>query len=240
LIWIDLSNILVLRRPLAFRGVFVFLDNMIIKSLMTPAAMVTVLFCLTLAGTAGAQDLKQRYIVVNRLLTPGADPGSIHLNEVDGVGIAWLRGKEFTTGSIEFDIKGKDVLQHSFVGVAFHGVDDTTYEAVYFRPFNFRATDPVRKAHAVQYIASPNYDWPRLRADYPNKYEQPLSPAPDPEQWIHVRMLVESKKISVYVNNSKQPALTVEPPLVNTNGKKIGIWAGNTSGGDWKNLKITL
>ena len=23
-----------------------------------------------------------------------------------------------------------------------------------------------------------------------------------------------------------------------TNGKKIGFWAGNTSGGDWKNLKI--
>ena len=54
----------------------------------------------------------------------------------------------------------------------------------------------------------------------------------------HVRIKVESKKISVYVNDNKQPALTVEPPLVNTNGKKIGFWAGNTSGGDWKNLKI--
>jgi hypothetical protein len=43
---------------------------------------------------------------------------------------------------------------------------------------------------------------------------------------------------SVWMNDSKQPALTVEPPLVNTNGKKIGFWAGNTSGGDWKNLKI--
>ena len=213
---------------------------MIHKSFMAPAAMAALLFCLAIAETAGAQDLRQGYIVVNRLLTPGAGPdsGSIHLNELDGVGIAWIKGKEFTTGSIEFDVKGKDVLQHSFVGVAFHGVDDTTYEAVYFRPFNFRATDPVRKAHAVQYIASPGFDWPKLRADYPNKYEQPLSPAPDPEQWIHVRIRVESKKISVYVNYSMQPVLTVEPPLVNTNGKKIGFWAGNTSGGDWKNLKI--
>jgi hypothetical protein len=65
-----------------------------------------------------------------------------------------------------------------------------------------------------------------------------LSPAPDPDQWIHVRILVESKKISVYVDDNKQPALIVAPPLVNTNGKKIGFWAGNTSGGDWKNLKI--
>jgi hypothetical protein len=215
---------------------------MINKSFMSPATivMVAILFCLAIAETAGAQDLKSGYIVVNRLLTPGPDSGSIHLNEVDGVGIAWVRGKDFTTGSIEFEVKGKDVLQHSFVGVAFHGVDDTTYEAVYFRPFNFRATDPVRKVHAVQYIASPNYDWPKLRADYPNKYEQPLSPAPDPDQWIHVRIQVDSQKISVFVDDNKQPALTVVPPLTNTNGKKIGFWAGNTSGGDWKNLKIKM
>jgi hypothetical protein len=215
------------------------IDIMINKSLLIPAVMVAVLSCLGFAETARAQDLKQQYKVVNRSLTPGSEPGSIHLNEVDGVGIAWLSGKEFITGSIEFDVRGKDVLQHSFVGVAFHGVDDTTYEAVYFRPFNFRATDPVRKAHAVQYIASPDYDWPRLRADYPNKYEQPLSPAPDPDQWLHVRILVESKKISVYVNDNKQPSLTVEP-LVNLKGKRIGCWVGNTSGGDWKNLKIKL
>lgn len=204
---------------------------------MTPAVMAAALFCLIFVKTARAQELKQKYTVVNRLLTPGPDPGSIHLNEVAGEGIAWLSGQQFTTGVIEFDVKGKDVVQHSFVGIAFHGVDDTTYEAVYFRPFNFRTTDPVRKAHAVQYIASPNYDWPKLRAEYPNKYEQPLSPAPDPGQWFHVRILVENKKISVFVNDNKQPALTVEP-LTNLSGKEIGFWAGNTSGGDWKNLQI--
>ena len=53
--------------------------------------MVAALFCLTLAETAGAQDLKQGYIVVNRSMTVGPDSGSIHLNEVDGVGIAWFR-----------------------------------------------------------------------------------------------------------------------------------------------------
>jgi hypothetical protein len=67
---------------------------------MTPAATVAVLFCLAIAERAGAQDLKQGYIVVNRSITPGPDSGSIHLNEADGVGIAWLRVKEFTTGSI--------------------------------------------------------------------------------------------------------------------------------------------
>ena len=209
---------------------------MIINYLKTAVTLFTTLFCFSMLLAVRAQDLQKQYKTVNRSLSAGSDPESIHLSEAEGVGIAWINGKEFTQGSIEFDVKGKDELQHSFVGIAFHGLNDNTYEAVYFRPFNFRSTDPVRKAHAVQYIAIPKYDWPKLRADYPNKYEQPLSPAPDPNQWFHVRLVVESKKISVYVNNNEQPALTVEP-LLNLNGKMIGYWVGNTSSGDWKNLK---
>ena len=210
---------------------------MIKNYLKTKAILVTALFCLNLVQTVRAQDLQKKYKVINRSLSEGSEPGSIHLNEVEGVGIAWIDGNAFTQGSIEFDVKGKDAFQRSFVGIAFHGLDDTTYEAVYFRPFNFRATDPVRNAHAVQYIANPKYDWPKLRADYPNKYEQPVSPAPDPNQWFHIRIVVESKKISVYVNDNKQAVLIVEP-LVNLNGKMIGYWTGNNSGGDWKNFKI--
>jgi hypothetical protein len=161
----------------------------------------------------------------------------IHLNEGEGPGIAWIIDKTFTQGTIEFDEKGKDEFQRSFVGIAFHGLNDTTYEAIYFRPFNFRATDPVRKAHAVQYIANPNYDWPKLRADFPNKYEQPVSSDLDPNQWFHVKINVSGKKISVYVNGNNKPVLEVKS-LVNTSGKMIGFWVGNGSNGEWKNFKI--
>jgi hypothetical protein len=181
------------------------------------------------------EDLQKKYTVVNREISAGTD-GSIHLNEKDGVGIAWINGQQFTTGTIECDIKGKDVLQASFVGIVFHGVNDTTYETVYFRPFNFRADDPLRKSHAVQYIASPVYDWPKLRKEYPGKYEQPISPAPDPNTWFHARIEVSSKAIRVFVNGNTQPSLVVEP-LVHTNGTMIGYWAGGTDG-DWKNFKI--
>jgi len=184
-----------------------------------------------------AQDIQKQYTVVNRLLTAGVEPGSIHLNEVDGDGKAWINGKNFSNGTIEFDIKGKDKMQGSFVGFAFHGLNDSTYEAIYFRPFNFRSADPARKGHAVQYIASPKYDWPTLRQQFPNKYEQPISPAPDPDQWFHVRITIENEKISVFVNNGNQPSLTVVA-LVKTGGKMIGYWVGNTSGGDWKNLRV--
>jgi hypothetical protein len=183
------------------------------------------------------QDLQKKYQVFNRVISSGTVSG-VNLNEGEGPGIAWFTGQAFNYGTIEFDVKGRDVVQKSFVGFAFHGLNDTTYEAIYFRPFNFRATDPVRKAHAVQYIADPLYDWPKLRADYPNKYEQPVSPPPDPSDWFHTRIVIEPKKISVYVNDNSNPSLVVEP-LVSLRGKQMGYWVGNGSNGDWKNLKIT-
>lgn len=198
---------------------------------------------LTLQSCSGqqktdSQELQEKFNVVGRVISPGTTQGSIHLNEGEGVGVAWITGQEFTYGIIEFDEKGKDVLQQSFVGIAFHGQNDTTYEAIYFRPFNFLSADPARKAHAVQYIASPRYDWFKLRAEYPNKYEQPVSPPPDPNDWFHVRIMVEAKKISVYVNANNQPSLVVQP-LVPLNSYQIGYWVGTGSAGDWKNLTIT-
>lgn len=176
-------------------------------------------------------------VVVNRELTlPGN--GSLHLGEADNAGFAWLKNREFKTGVIEFDAKGSDKLQGSFVGIAFHGVNDTTYECIYFRPFNFRATDSVRRSHGVQYIAVPPYDWPILRETYPNKYEQAVNPPPDPNAWFHARIVITPSKITVFVNGKEQAALVVEP-LVKTGSTKIGYWAGNGSAGDWKNLKIT-
>lgn len=203
-------------------------------------AAVTLLIMSSIIGAstiAGAQDLKSKFKVVNRNLSLDKKSGAVHLNASENAGIAWIKGREFTKGTIEFDVKGQDKFQGSFVGIAFHGLNDTTYQSVYFRPFNFRATDPVRKAHAVQYIANPDYDWPKLREDFPNKYEQPVSPEPDPDQWFHVKITVSEVLISVDVNRGNQPVLEVKP-LVHTGGKMIGYWVGNGSEGDWKNLKI--
>jgi len=191
---------------------------------------------------AQQKSTPEDYRVVNRSLyfKQGDDSAPVvHLNSGSGAGIAWINGSSFSQGIIEFDEKGKDVLQQSFVGIAFHGVNDSVYEAVYFRPFNFRATDPARKLHAVQYIAMPQYDWPRLRTDYPNQYEKPVIPEPEPYGWFHVKIEVTDKKIRVFVDQNSTAALEVTP-LVQLNGKMVGFWVGNESDGDWKNLKMTM
>ncbi len=54
-----------------------------------------------------------------------------------GEGVAWLKGIEFSNGILEFDVRGENVKQHSFVGIAFHGKDDSIFDAIYLRPFQF-------------------------------------------------------------------------------------------------------
>jgi hypothetical protein len=169
-------------------------------------------------------------------LSDGAKQG-VRLSEDAGEGVAYVPGVEFANGTIQLDIRGKDVPQQSFVGIAFHGVDGTTYEAIYFRPFNFRTTDPARRLRAVQYIAEPAYPWQRLRAEHPGVYEQPVNPAPDPTGWFPVRVVVAGSQVSVFVGDATQPSLVVNRLSERAKGL-VGLWVGNTSGGDFANLRI--
>src|ERR1043166_4572654 len=76
---------------------------------------------------------------------------ALQLNAGAGMGVVWLDGFDFTNGVIEVDALGRSQpVQGSFIGVAFRVVDETTHDAVYFRPFNFGATDSTRHSHAVQ------------------------------------------------------------------------------------------
>ena len=169
-------------------------------------------------------------------LTDGARKGA-RVSEAEGDGVAYLPGIEFADGTIEFDVRGKDVQQQSFVGVAFHGVDGTTYDAVYFRPFNFKTEDQARRIRAVQYISHPTHTWQKLRTEQPGQYEKAVSPVPDPNGWFHVRIVVASPKVSVFVGDGTEPSLVVNQLSSRRKGL-IGLWVGNTSGGDFANLKI--
>jgi hypothetical protein len=192
------------------------------------------------SNLAGQRSIEPKDLdVFNRhvsALSDGTRKG-VHLDERPGEGVAYLKGIEFSNGTIEFDVRGKDVQGQSFVGVAFHGLDSTTYDAIYLRPFNFRTDDPARHSHAVQYVSQPTYPWQKLRAERPGVFEQPVSPAPDPNAWFHVRVVVASPKVSVFVADAKQPSLVVTQLSDRTKGL-VGLWVGNGSGGDFADLKI--
>ena len=178
---------------------------------------------------------ESQFTVVNREVAY-AD-GTAGLNGQPGAGILWLNGSNFRNGTLALDIKGKNAPGRSFVGLAFHGQDNDTYDVVYFRPFNF--TNRERESHAVQYISLPENDWPTLRENFPGKYENTIRPVPDPvDDWFHVRIVIEHPNVKVYVNGFVQPTLEVDQ-LSDSKQGKVGFWVGNNSEGWFKNLKIT-
>ena len=159
----------------------------------------------------------------------------VHLDAKPGDGFLMTQEPIFANGKIELDIRGKDQRGRSFVGVAFHGLNDSTFDAVYFRPFNFK--NPDNKGHSVQYVAQPEFPWYDLRRDHPQKYENGVTPVPEPDDWFHVTIQVNFPTVQVFVNHSKKASLTVEQLSSRKKGW-IGFWVGNNSEGDFKNLKI--
>ena len=186
---------------------------------------------------AQALDAK-KLRAVNREVTKVEERNGVRLSAAAGNGVAWVEGTDFRAGTIEVDIRGKDVMGQSFVGVAFHRKDDSAYEAVYLRPFNFRAQDPVRKQHAVQYIAPPEFDWPRLRKEFPEEFENPVDASIVPTDWVKLRVVVEGSKVQIYVGPVKEVTLEVRK-LGQLDGGQVGLWVGNGSGGDFANLVLT-
>lgn len=188
-----------------------------------------------LANVASGKEGK----LVNRAVTASEKGGkpALRFDERAGDGLALWPDVEFSDGTIEFDVRGKDVFQQSFVGVAFHGAGEA-YEAVYFRPFNFRAADPSRRNHAVQYVSNPAYTWQRLRNEHPGKYESAIASAPDAGNWVHARIVVVYPKISVFVDNAVEPCLVVDQ-LSDRKSGWVGLWVGNGSGGEFANLRIS-
>ncbi len=161
----------------------------------------------------------------------------VYLNDEKSGGLYLLKDFLFSEGTIEFDTKGRDIDHKSFVGLAFHIVNDTTYEAVYFRPFNFYNTDTVRRVRAVQYVSVPGHDWPILRDSFPGKYERRVVDAPKAEDWFHVKIILKEKTILVFINGSEIPCLEVES-LSNRQSGGIAFLVGSRSDGSFANLSI--
>jgi hypothetical protein len=213
---------------------------------MRRSAITVLVAFLVLEAGAQAQliDIAQQLAagklrVVNREVTAlKGDRSGVHVSEGSGPGVVWVEGTDFTEGIIAVDVKGRDLQQQSFIGIAFHRKDDKTYESVYLRPFNFRTADATRRENAVQYMTVPEFDWPILRKNFPSEFENPVDPSVGPTDWNPLRVMVRGQRILVYVGAVKSPALDVRK-LGSLERGQVGLWVGNGSDGDFSNLRIT-
>ena len=205
---------------------------------------VFVFFCMTMLSV-GQQKMNlatafqdQQIKAVNRTLSLYEDhEGAVEMNAAEGDGLAVLKEIAFETGSIEVELLGENNPGRSFIGLAFNIQDEETFEAVYFRPFNFVATEQARKDHMVQYIHHPEYTWYMLREERTMEFENEISPPPDPNAWFKAIIKVSEKHVAVFMDEDAEPVLKVER-LASFKSDKIGLWVGNGSSGRFRNLVL--
>jgi hypothetical protein len=187
---------------------------------------------ISLAGWLAAGRLR----TVNRQVAAINGDTGVRVTAAEGDGLIWIKDTDFGEGTVEADVCGRDVDSQSFVGVAFHRRDDKTFEAVYLRPFNFRASSAERRNHAVQYIAEPDYDYSRLRQKFPNEFEHSVDPVIVPTAWVPMRVDVRDSRVRVFVGAGVL-ALDVRE-LRAAAGGQIGLYVGNGSDGVFANVRI--
>lgn len=155
-----------------------------------------------------------------------------------------IKGSDFKNGTIEVKVlsrlmKNAPAFARGFIGLAFRiGEKNEKFESIYIRPTNGRADDQIRRNHSIQYFAFPDYRFDKLRKTDPEKYESYADMGL--EEWITLRIEVETQKAKFFVNNAKQPSLIVNDlKLGGNNSGSIGLWVGNWTEGYFKDLKVT-
>jgi hypothetical protein len=185
------------------------------------------IWSVTNAETETAMENGKRVV---RLRPKGGD-----ITGGSNIAFALVEGLDFTEGTFEIDLKGKGKEERCFLGLAFNVVDGKSFEAVYFRPFNFMK-DGEYSSRAVQYVAWPDNTWEKLRMEKPGKFESAVKPVPDPAGWFHARIEVTKQKVSVWVDDAKEPCLVVDR-LASREKGKVGLWVDSREG-TFSNLKI--
>ena len=153
-------------------------------------------------------------------------------------GIIWLKDVDFKEGTIDVDLRGKNVFLQSFMGIAFHARDTTAYDVVYFCPFRFHDTSEVTRKYSVKYMSVPDYGFDKLRKEHPGVYENDVNPAPPSDGWFHTTIVIKDDWITVYIDHSATPSLKVKRLNTLASGK-IGLWSyAPTLSSDFANLTI--
>ena len=202
--------------------------------------LITCVFFFFIQCTTSDNAYSQKELtVVNRALSDYARAGgsAVEMDAKPGDGLAILKEIEFEIGTIEIDLLGENNPGKSFIGIAFNIQNDSTYEAIYFRPFNFVAEEQIRREHMVQYIFHPEYGWNRLRTERTGEFESEIPNPPNPDEWFGALITVTNDRVQVRLSEIGEPVLDVAR-LNGTTSNKIGYWVGHGSSGRFDNLKI--
>ena len=147
-----------------------------------------------------------------------------------GGGLGILKRDQVQDGTIDVWVAGEPgagagPAARGFVGLAFRvrpGGDK--YEAFYLRPTNGRADDQIRRNHSLQYTSHPDHPWPRLRKEFPEKYESYTDLVRG--EWTNMRIVVKVRSARLFINDSAQPSLIVNDLFLGEEAGGVAFWVG--------------
>ena len=194
-----------------------------------------------------AKDLEARNVRAEEVEYKGRKAVRLTKQKPNGTkdfdGFAVLRGTDFQDGTIEGDIALKitappGVHMPGFVGVAFRARSDgSRYELFYLRPGNSHAEDQAMRNHSVQYVSEPDYDWYKLRREWPWVYEGHAEL--QTETWTKVKIEVKGRSARLYVNGSEQPTLIVDGLKGEDLRGAIALWSYQGEEAYFSNFRVT-
>lgn len=125
-----------------------------------------------------------------------------------------------------------------FIGLAFRvNEDNTAFESIYLRPNVGRSDQQLARNHAIQYYAYPDFKFNKLRNPvYQGQYETYADIGLD--EWITLRIDVEDKKATLYINDQKYPSFIVNEMLGKSASGSIGLWVDIGTEGYFKDFRI--
>lgn len=157
--------------------------------------------------------------------------------------LAVIEGSDFADGVIEAEIAGAPAAgapegARGFVGIAFRVRPDLkTYDAFYLRPTNGRADEQVRRNHSAQYVSQPDWPWPRLRKESPERYESYVDL--EPGKWTRIRIEVQGERARLYVHGQSQPTLIVNDLKTGAAGVgAVALWSNAGTIAHFRDLRI--
>jgi hypothetical protein len=168
----------------------------------------------------------------------------IEADDKRGGGMAIVNGQTFRDGTIEVDVAGRRgphavPSDRGFVGVVFRlSADRGKSEYIYLRPDNGRAPDQVQRNHSIQYSSHPDFPWPRMRKEFPEKYESYVDL--EPGVWTRMRIEVSGTTARLYVHDNTQPNLIVNDLKHGLSEGSVALWIGAGSEAFFSNLRITI
>jgi hypothetical protein len=158
--------------------------------------------------------------------------------------LAVIEGTDFTNGVIEAEIAGVPApdapeAARGFVGIAFRVKPDSkSYDAFYLRPTNARADDQVRRNHSAQYVSHPDWPWPRLRKEAPERYESYVDL--EAGKWTRIRIEVDGDHARLFVHGQSQPTLVVNDLKTGAQGRgAIALWTHESTVAHFRALRVT-